>query len=113
MISRYYRQSKAPYTDLRHTTIALACLALSSLWLTSNAYAQGRATRVEVDVVATAPMVQTVDVFGQLVSRQGGVVAAQVAGPVVALPVQVGDAVVKGDTIAEINIAELLARQSV
>ncbi len=123
MISRYYRHSKARVKAqqinqkiplLRTTTIALACLVFSSLWLMAgDANAQGRATRVTVDVVATAPMVQTVDVFGKLVSRQGGVVAAQVAGPVVALPVQVGDTVSKGETIAEINIDELLARQAV
>ena len=122
MISRYYRQSKIlkkaqhltrKITFLRTTTIALTCLISSSLcWTSSNVYAQDRATRVTVDVVATAPLVQTVDVLGRLVSRQGGVVAAQVAGPVVALPVQVGDAVEKGDLIAEININELLARQA-
>ena len=121
MTSRHYRQSKGrikvqqftrKMTFLRTTTIALTCLIFSSLWLTlGNAQAQDRATRVMVDVVATAPLVQTADVLGRLVSRQGGVVAAQVAGPIVSLPVQVGDAVEKGDTIAEINIAELLARQ--
>jgi len=119
MTARYYRHSTAPNITRKISvsctmTIALASLILGSLWLTaSNAHAQGRATRVSVDVVTTAPIVQTVDVLGRLVSRQGGVVAAQVAGPIVALTAQVGDAVEKGDTIAEININELLARQSV
>jgi len=119
MTARYYRHSTAPNIARKISvsctmTIALASLILGSLCLTaSNAYAQGRATRVSVDVVTTAPIVQTVDVLGRLVSRQGGVVAAQVAGPIVALTAQVGDAVEKGDTIAEININELLARQSV
>lgn len=119
MTARYYRHSTAQNITQKISvsctmTIVLASLILGSLWLTaSNAYAQGRATRVSVDVVTTAPIVQTVDVLGRLVSRQGGVVAAQVAGPIVALTAQVGDAVEKGDTIAEININELLARQSV
>ena len=119
MTARYYRHSTAQNITQKISvsctmTIVLASLILGSLWLTaSSAYAQGRATRVSVDVVTTAPIVQTVDVLGRLVSRQGGVVAAQVAGPIVALTAQVGDAVEKGDTIAEININELLARQSV
>jgi len=123
MTPQHYRQSKARINRLQinqiisfssAATIALTCVIFSSLWLTaSDATAQGRPTRVTVDVVETAPLVQTVDVLGRLVSRQGGVVAAQVAGPVVSLPVQVGDSVQKGDIIAEININELLARQSV
>lgn len=58
-------------------------------------------------------MVRTVDVLGQLVSRRGGMVAAQVAGPVVDMKVDIGDAIAKGDTIAEINISDLVARRAV
>lgn len=95
-------------------SLVLAALILSTLlWLPSPALAQGgnRPTLVKVDPVATSPLVQTVEVLGRLVSRRGGVVAAQTGGPVTQMHVDVGDSVAAGDVLAEINIDAIRARR--
>jgi len=91
----------------------LAALA-SLILLTPVAWSQGgnRPTLVKVDAVSQAPLVQTVEVIGALVSRRSGIVAAQVAGPVIAMRVDTGDAVKKGTVIAEINIDSMRARRA-
>lgn len=92
--------------------IALACVLGGALVSVGSA-AQSRATPVQVDTVQHQPLVQTVDVFGRLVSRRSGVVAAQVSGAVVAVQAAIGDSIAIGDVIAEINIDELLALREV
>jgi len=91
--------------------ISVAALVLVCAPTATLSQGGGRPTLVKVDTVATSPLVQTVEVLGQLVSRRGGVVAAQVGGPVTQMHVDVGDNVSAGDVLAEVNIDALRARR--
>ncbi len=93
--------------------VSVMTVVLPTIFFTGSALAQGggRPTLVKVDTVATSPLVQTVEVLGRLVSRRGGVVAAQVPGPVTRMLVDVGDVVSSGDVLAEINIDAIHARR--
>ncbi len=66
------------------------------------ALAQGRAAIVEVDAVRAEAMAQTVPVLGRVVARQGGAVAARVAGAVAEVLVEVGDRVGRGTVLARL-----------
>lgn len=66
---------------------------------------------VAVDAARTEVMAGTVPVIGRLVARQAGEVAARAAGPVVALHVEVGDGVEKGDAVASLDTARLRAQR--
>jgi len=59
----------------------------------------------------TAALAQGGGRLGRLVSRRGGVVAAQVGGPVTQMRVDVGDNVSAGDVLAEVNIDAIRARR--
>jgi len=72
-----------------------------------------RASLVGVDEVRLEPLSQTVPVTGRLVARQAGRVAAQVAGAVVEMKVEVGDRVEKGQVLAILDLASLNAEVSV
>lgn len=72
----------------------------------SSSYAQ-QPSLVRVDTVQTQPLTQTVPIIGRLVSRQTGNVAARIGAPVEVMQVDVGDRVVKGQLIAQLN-AEIL-----
>lgn len=89
--------------------MALSCLAL--LALGAPAWAQGQALLVRVDTVKTVPLSQTVPVIGRLVSLRGGVVAAQINGPVEAFKVEVGDRIEAGQVIAVLDAQSLQARR--
>ena len=81
-------------------TLAMAMAAGGS----SRAVAQN-ATIVGVDEVRAEPLSQTVPVIGRVVSEKSGRVAAQVAGAVVRLHVQVGDRISIGQLLAELDVA--------
>lgn len=66
------------------------------------ARAQDRPAVVKVDLVRTETMAQTVPVLGRLVARQGGAVAARIAGAVAEVPVAVGDRVERGQLLARL-----------
>lgn len=84
-------------------------LILVSLLGALPAIAQERPTDVRVDPVQTEPFSQTVPILGRLVASQRGEVAAQVAGAVARVEVQVGDRLSEGDLIAELDRDRLQA----
>ncbi|MGI9462862.1 MAG: efflux RND transporter periplasmic adaptor subunit [Aestuariivirgaceae bacterium] len=61
------------------------------------------ATIVGVDEVRTEPLSQTIPVIGRVVSERAGRIAAQVAGAVKTVHVQVGERVEAGQLIAELD----------
>ena len=67
----------------------------------------GRPTFVSVDAVKNGPVSETVPVYGRLVARQMGVVAARVQGAVAKMRVRVGDRVSVGDPLA-ILVSDIL-----
>ena len=87
-------------------------LLLATSWLAAGligparlsglALAQGRPAIVKVDQVRAEAMAQTVPVLGRLVARQGGAVAARIAGAVTEVLVQVGDRVERGALLARL-----------
>jgi len=107
----------------------LASVAVGSGWATS-AFAQStsgakattgeaakkpkkKSSLVSVDAVRLEPLSQTIAIIGRLVARQAGRVAAQVAGAVVDIKVEVGDRVEKGQVLAVLGTASLAAQLSV
>jgi RND family efflux transporter MFP subunit len=84
---------------MRSAIVALALLAP----VTTGLVMAQDAAPVRVDEVISEPMRQTAPVLGRIVARQRGDIAAQVAGPVEAVNVDVGDRVAKGDPIALID----------
>ena len=86
--------------------LAFACALLGP----EVAQAQ-EASLVRVDPVRQEVSSQTVPVVGQLVARQAGEVAAQVAGPVEAFLVEVGDRVEKDAILAVINADVIMAER--
>ncbi|MEK9645091.1 MAG: efflux RND transporter periplasmic adaptor subunit [Alphaproteobacteria bacterium] len=60
----------------------------------------GRPTFVQVDDVVRREMIETVPIYGRVVARQAGVVAARVRGGVAEIRADVGMRVRKGDVIA-------------
>ena len=86
-----------------------ALLAFLALW-PSGAEAQ-RPSPVRVDKVVVEPLAGTAPVFGRLVSRMRGSVAAQTVGAVTEMRVQVGDRVAKGDVLAVLDIEKLTSER--
>ena len=87
-----------------------ALLALSTLG-SSGAEAQ-RPAPVRVDKVVVEPLAETAPVFGRLVSRMRGSVAAQTIGAVTEMRVQVGDRVSEGDVLAVLDIEKLTSERA-
>lgn len=75
--------------------------------------AKKKSSLVSVDAVRLEPLSQTIAIIGRLVARQAGQVAAQVAGAVVDMKVEVGDRVKKGQVLAILDTASLAAQLSV
>ncbi len=88
--------------DYRNARVALVFGVLVAFGAGAAA-AQERAAVVGVDAVRVEPLTQTFPVIGRVVSRQRGVVAARVAGPLVEMLVEVGDRVAAGDVIARLD----------
>ena len=66
-----------------------------------SAFAQSKGAQlVGIDAVSSENSAQTVPVIGRLLAKQTGAIAALVAAPVKDMPVDVGDAVKRGDVIA-------------
>lgn len=85
-------------------------VAILTLGAAVPALAQGRPAIVRVDAVRIEPMSQTVPIIGRLVATRSGEVAAQVAGAVQAMDVDVGERVEAGQVLALIDEERLLAR---
>lgn len=97
------------WIKMRLIYVGIACIVtilVTSAVDTGSARAQ-QAAAVGVDSVRTEPLSQTQPVIGRFVSRQSGIVAAQTAGAVTTLNVQVGDRVKRGAVIAVIDIDRL------
>jgi len=71
-----------------------------------------KASLVGVDAVRQEPLLQTIPVIGRLVARQAGEVAAQVAGAIADMRVEVGDRVEKGQVLAVLDVASLSAEMN-
>jgi RND family efflux transporter MFP subunit len=96
----------------RAAWVAVAAAWAVAAWVpAAQAQQAGRATRVQVDKVIRAPLVQTIPVVGRLVARQSGTVAARSAGPVAKLLVEVGDRVKQGQELARLVTATLEAQR--
>ncbi len=67
---------------------------------------------VSVDAVKNGPAGETVPVYGRLVARQKGVVAARVQGAVAEMRADVGDRVAAGDALALLVADTLRARRA-
>ena len=91
--------------DRWHCSFAVHLLAIGLVALVSTAALAERHTSaaVLVDSVDERAIDQTVPVLGRLVARQAGVVAVRVAERVVAIDVQVGDRVERGDILARLS----------
>ncbi|MEX2614914.1 MAG: efflux RND transporter periplasmic adaptor subunit [Alphaproteobacteria bacterium] len=103
--------------------LRFAAMATVAVLIPAAAAAQGMAASVNVDFVIEEPLSQTSPVIGRFVSKQSGIVAALMRGPVGDVAVAVGDRVRKGDVLAslvterirwsrELAAAELKARQA-
>lgn len=71
------------------------------------AFAQGRPAGVQTDIVEIRAMIETVTVFGQIVSLRESDVATRVAGIINEVPVGVSSGVKKGDVLAQLDVARL------
>ena len=69
------------------------------------------AAKVFVDLVTKGTAVETVQVYGRVIARQAGVVAARTKGAIEAVKVHVGDRVKKGETIATLISSMLNAER--
>jgi len=67
--------------------------------------------KVFVDLVTKGTAVETVQVYGRVIARQTGVVAARTKGAIEDVRVHVGDRVKKGDTIATLISSMLKAER--
>ena len=86
----------------RFRLLAAGLLAAGLACAPGSGLAQGRPAIVKVDAVRTEPMAQTMPVLGRVVARQGGAVAARVAGAVAEVLVEVGDRVEAGAVLARL-----------
>ena len=86
--------------DIIYLAITLALMPVAA---PDAAAQEARATIVGVDEVRTEPLSQTIPVIGRVVSARTGRIAAQVAGAVRAIRVQVGERVEAGQLIAELD----------
>ncbi len=87
-------------------TSKFATLATMAFFLTiavPPTRAQAPATPVELDQVRLVAVEETAAIFGQLISKQAGTVAAAVSAPVASLHVSVGDRVERDDLIASLD----------
>ncbi len=103
--------------------LGVIAIAISAGLLPLAAAAQNMAASVNLDVVVQEPLSQTSPVIGRFVSKQTGIVAALMRGPVGEVAVAVGDRVKKGDILAslvterirwsrELAAADLKAKQA-
>jgi RND family efflux transporter MFP subunit len=93
--------------------IVPACLSLSIIALSvPPAFAQGKASPVEVDEVREEPLTQTAPATGRFVALELGPVATRVAERVEEVSVRAGDRVEKGDVIARLADSRLRAERS-
>ena len=97
--------ARFPSSHFLPSAAGLALLSLLALW-PAGADAQ-RPSPVRVDKVVVQQMAETAPVFGRLVSRMRGSVAAQTVGAVTEMRVQVGDRVAEGDVLAVLDIEKL------
>ncbi len=110
------------------TVVLVSAVALSGLVVPANAQSTSsakaatkatekkpavKASLVGVDPVRLEPLSQTVPIIGRLVARQAGQVAAQVAGAVASVKVEVGDRMEKGQVIAVLDVDALTAELGV
>ena len=67
--------------------------------------------KVFIDIVTKGTAVETVQVYGRVIARQAGVVAARTRGAIEDVTVHVGDRVKKGDTVATLISSMLKAER--
>lgn len=90
--------------------LATLMMILGLVALAQSATAQGRPAGVSTALVSTVTASETVPVFGEIVSGRDSRVAARVAGIAMNVPLDVGDRVVAGDLLAQLD-TELLEIQ--
>ena len=106
----------APAGDMRSSEKAVpmrerfrhaAALAAAAVVAAGGAAAQGPPSLVGVDEARHEPLAQTQPVLGRFVARQGGEVAARIAGPVTEMHIDVGNRVAEGDVLAVLDLDRL------
>ena len=90
------------------TRMAAGALAVAAL-LAGYGESAAQSATVRVDAVIVEPLAQTTPVIGRLVPRRNSIVAARIDGPVGRVPADVGDRVMLGEVLAEIDPARLAA----
>ena len=73
------------------------------LLFAASAVAQEQPALVQVDAVRTEPLNQTRPVLGRIVTKRQGQVAARVGGLVTRVEVEVGDRVIRGAVLVELD----------
>ncbi len=71
---------------------------------------RGGPTAVLVDLVIRGEEVETLSVYGRLVARQTGIVAARIRGAVETVSVEIGDRVKKGDVLVTL-VADMMSAE--
>ena len=92
---------------MRETTRRAVLAAAAAALLAAGGAAAQQPSPVGVDSVRHEPLAQTQPVLGRFVARQGGAVAARIAGPVTEMRVEVGDRVQAGDVLAVLDLDRL------
>ncbi len=101
----------ARFPLLQFLSFAAGSALLAFLALCPAGAEAQRPSPVRVDKVVLQPLAETAPVFGRLVSRMRGSVAAQTVGAVTEMRVQVGDRVAKGDVLAVLDIEKLTSER--
>ena len=98
-LSQYKRLS------LRDAILGILCAVMPVTMTPSHVQAQGGPppAAVLVDAVVESSTSGTTPILGRIVSESGGVIAAQVTGPVDQILVKVGDQVAQGDVLATLD----------
>lgn len=89
----------------RGASLVIALIALVAT--AASSVAQPGGGSVVVDRVRVEAYTQTAPVIGRLVSRQSAVIAARVAGPVADILVEIGDHVMTGDRLVQLDQQQL------
>ena len=92
---------------MRETTRRAVLAAAAAALLAAGGAPAQQPSPVGVDSVRHEPLAQTQPVLGRFVARQGGAVAARIAGPVTEMRVEVGDRVQAGDVLAVLDLDRL------
>ncbi len=82
-------------------------IAISCYFSCFPSVAQNRASPVEVNIVISEPLIQTMPVIGRFVARESGIVATRIAETVSEMFAPIGKRVKKGEVLAKLSADRL------